>query len=208
MGLPSHIEAIKNREISTEQETKFSRGNDKKKTQTPYNKQQSNVGQGSGSGFDRGSQAIRNPQERQQQQQQGGFIQRQEMTPEEIALKKKIAEKANRWTQGIVASDPEKQLKNAIKLNLNKLTPDNFEIIRDDILKIAVQGLDNTQKVADLIIENAWTQKHYVNTYAKLCEYLGKCDKLFFEEKKEGKKKNDFKLHIMKKIQNVFEDES
>ena len=57
-----------------------------------------------------------------------------------------------------------------------------------------------------MILEKAWTERNYCKTYSKLCDFLGKSDKLNFGEKKA--KKNDFKLEIFNKIQKVFEDES
>jgi len=51
--------------------------------------------------------------------------------------------------------------------------------------------------VSEFIIENAWTQKQYVNTYAKLCDFLGKQDKLNFDEVKEARKKKNVIDHFI-----------
>lgn len=53
---------------------------------------------------------------------------------------------------------------------------------------------DNCRRVAEFIVENAWTQKQYVNIYAKLCDFLGRQDKLNFDENKDAKKKKNVYL--------------
>jgi len=132
------------------------------------------------------------------------------LTPEELEMKEKLSKNVNAWIAGKKGeTDPEEQTRKDIKFNLNIITLDNFEVIKEKILEIASKGIDNCRKVSEFLIENAWTQKQYVNTYAKLCDFLGKQDKLNFDEVKDAKKKkNDFKLQILKKIQTVFEEES
>jgi len=76
--------------------------------------------------------------------------------------------------------DPEEALKKEIKFNLNLLTKENFEKIKEVILNIACQREESCQKLAEILVENAWTQKKYMNTYAKLCAFLGKQESLEF----------------------------
>lgn len=138
------------------------------------------------------------------------------LSEEELKMKERLSKNVNRWISDMKTGvDPEEATRKEIKFNLNIITLDNFDVLKDKILDIASQKMENCQRVSDLIVENAWTQKQYVNTYAKLCEFLGKQDKLFFDgpsDSKEGKdpkkRKNAFKLQILKKIQTVFEEES
>ena len=50
-----------------------------------------------------------------------------------------------------------------------------------------IRSVENCKKVADFLIEMAWSQNGYANTYAKLCDYLGKQHKLNFDQIKEPK---------------------
>lgn len=51
-----------------------------------------------------------------------------------------------------------------------------------------------SKRLAELLIEKAWSEVKYSKIYAKLCEYLGKCDKLNFDQADQSvpgdKKKN------------------
>jgi hypothetical protein len=66
---------------------------------------------------------------------------------------------------------PEQQFKNKIKTHLNKLTPDNFEIIKKEI--IADIGA-NFQPTIDVILETATKQPKYGSVIAKLCSFIVK----------------------------------
>lgn len=59
-------------------------------------------------------------------------------------------------------------------------------------------SLENCKRVAESIVENAWKQKHYASTYARLCTYLGAAESLFFggADSNPTKKKNVTKLDI------------
>jgi len=76
-------------------------------------------------------------------------------------------------------------------LALNKLTPDNFDKLRDEILDLAGTSIEACRKVGEIILEKSWTEKSYCKTYSRLCEILGKSDKLFFVAKKEEAKAGD-----------------
>ena len=92
--------------------------------------------------------------------------------------------------------DPEALLNVEIRSNLNKLTPNNYERIRDDLLKIALENRNNMDKVLDLTLNNAWKQKKYAETYAELCSFLGGSKVLKFDTEENKTKKNVRKLYL------------
>ncbi len=107
-------------------------------------------------------------------------------------MKEKLNSSVNAWMTGKKGeTDPEEKIKKDIKFNLNIITLDNFDKIKDIILDIASQKFDNCRRVAEFLVENAWTQKQYVNIYAKLCDFLGRQDKLNFDDVKDSKKKKN-----------------
>jgi len=42
---------------------------------------------------------------------------------------------------------------------LNKLTPDNFDKLRDEILDLAGTSIEACRKVGEIILEKSWTEK-------------------------------------------------
>ncbi|EMC92697.1 hypothetical protein BAUCODRAFT_55934, partial [Baudoinia panamericana UAMH 10762] len=61
-----------------------------------------------------------------------------------------------------------------VKSNLNKMTPDNFEKISDQILEIAHQSKNETdgrtlRQVIQLTFEKACDESHWAGMYAKFC---------------------------------------
>jgi len=54
---------------------------------------------------------------------------------------------------------------------MNLLTAENYDIIKNKILQIAL-GEGALEKVINTIIEKAWTERKYANIYAQLCYFL------------------------------------
>ena len=48
-------------------------------------------------------------------------------------------------------------------------------------MNLMFDSLENCKRVGESIVENAWKQKHYASTYARLCTYLGAAESLYFE---------------------------
>jgi len=209
--VPESLQKYRNREILNESLKKRTGGGGQDvKSNKPESKQfdrgtiqQPTPQAPAGEGFERGTGM------RKEEEPKATFV-RLGLTPEEKAMKEKLNSSVNAWMAGKKGEkDPEEVIRKDIKFNLNIITLDNFDKIKDIILDIASQKFDNCKKVAEFIVENAWTQKQYVNIYAKLCDFLGRQDRLNFDESKDPKKKkNDFKLQIMKQIQTVFENET
>jgi len=211
--IPEGLEKYRNREILNESLKKRAGGGQDVKSNKPESKQfdrgtqqQPTPSAPMGEGFERGTSMRKEVEEPPKEKT---FV-RLGLTPEEKAMKEKLNSSVNAWMAGKKGEkDPEEVIRKDIKFNLNIITLDNFDKIKDIILDIASQKFDNCRRVAEFIVENAWTQKQYVNIYAKLCDFLGRQDKLNFDESKDPKKKkNDFKLQIMKQIQTVFENET
>lgn len=64
-----------------------------------------------------------------------------------------------------------------VKAALNKMTPDNFEKISDQILQIAAQSKDETdgrtlRQVIQLTFEKATDEAHWASMYAKFCKKM------------------------------------
>ena len=133
-----------------------------------------------------------------------GIIQRQTITKEELEARARIEKNLNKWEKNIKSNKtPEELLQNSIRLQLNILTPDNYEKIKEEIKSLAAQSKFATESVCDILIEKAWNEVKYCKLYANLCEYLGKIESLCFE----NAGKNYFKSYLISKIQGVFEDE-
>ncbi|KAK7213557.1 hypothetical protein V2G26_020735 [Clonostachys chloroleuca] len=72
--------------------------------------------------------------------------------------------------------DPE-MVQRKVKAALNKMTPDNFEKISDQILVIASQSKDETdgrtlRQVIQLTFEKATDEAHWASMYAKFCKKM------------------------------------
>ena len=55
--------------------------------------------------------------------------------------KKELEGNVGAWIKGIKTEDPDKIAEKKIKMNLNIITPDNFEVIKEEILKLASEKL-------------------------------------------------------------------
>ena len=106
--------------------------------------------------------------------------------------------------------DPLKVLENDFKRNLNKLNPDNFDKIKVKILELTRTSKDNMDIIVRKIIEKAWVELKYMETYAQLCNFLivseGQSGMTSMSESSK-KKNNSFKSKLLEKIQKVFETE-
>ena len=59
-----------------------------------------------------------------------------------------------------------------IKLALNKLTPDNYTIVFDDIAKLRAKTEDAPKILVEIIFRKAWKEQKYIRVYARLCNDL------------------------------------
>ena len=108
---------------------------------------------------------------------------------------------------------------NGIKINGRPVgttyynTASDFKVIREKILEIAKNNKDNIDVLVQKIIEKAWVEPKYIETYAQLCYFLQNEKSLDDSETKrlDGSKrifaKNFFKNKLLDKIQKAFETE-
>ena len=132
-----------------------------------------------------------------------------EVDKDELAKKRSIENSKLREKQ----ANKDKDIK-LIRLNLNKLTPENYQKLLPFFKKSVKGGPKKVQALVNFIMKGAWTQPKYIKMYAKLTTYLGS-KKMFNEtlkpKGKKGKKekevkevRNPFKAALTSKIQNVF----
>ena len=132
-------------------------------------------------------------------------------------LKKiEIRKSVNKWTshfKGQREGNKEVEFQNEIRNSLNKLTPDNYEIIKQELLQKVTNSQEKCEFLVKKIIEKAWSEPKYTKVYAQLCNFLQSAKELELEEESNGrkdstkprKKKNMFKSSLLGNIQNCFE---
>lgn len=82
-----------------------------------------------------------------------------------------------------------------IRLDLNILTPTNFDIIKKKLFDLAMSDEVLCEHVVEGIIEKARTQKTYSLVYANLCKYMIDESKKFTDERNKI-----FKNHLYTNI--------
>lgn len=100
-----------------------------------------------------------------------------------------------------------------IRLDLNILTPTNFEVIRKNLLELAMTDENLCEHVVEGIIEKARTQKTYSVVYADLCKFMldesKKISKLPSQKdetpERIAEKQKWFKNHLYTNIQETFQ---
>lgn len=134
------------------------------------------------------------------------IIQRRVEDPKKI----EIQTKTNKWTnhfKNLRENDGEIEFQNEIRNNLNKLTPDNYNIIREIILEQIQNNQIKCEFFVNKIVEKALIEPKYTKVYAELCLFLQNSKKLNLEDNSSKKKKNAFKSTLLGKIQSLFESE-
>ena len=134
-------------------------------------------------------------------------------------LKKiEIRKSVNKWTshfRGQREGNKEVEFQNEIRNSLNKLTPDNYEIIKQELLVKVANSQEKCEFLVKRIIEKGWSEPKYTKVYAQLCNFLQSAKELELEEESNGrkesmkhrKKKNMFKSSLLGNIQNCFEED-
>ena len=134
--------------------------------------------------------------------------------PRKLEIKKSV----NKWTNHFKTQregDSDIEFQNDIRNNLNKLTPDNYEIIRQIILERVRNSQVKCEFLVKKIIEKAWNEQKYTKVYAELCNFLQNSKELESEEEpahketsaKLKKKKNIFRSVLLGSIQSSFEED-
>ena len=105
-------------------------------------------------------------------------------------FKETLREKTNEWTKYMIGKKqyPSVLLENSVRLIFNKLTPENFDVLKREIIYIARKGKEECDVIITLLIKKAWAELMYAKTYLEMCYFL-QADKNLNYENKEGKKK-------------------
>lgn len=84
---------------------------------------------------------------------------------------------------------------------LNKLTPQNFEKLRDQLFEICKESEDHTTDATNAIYTRACSGNKYTEMFAMLCSFLAGKKELFFEK---SYKKNQFHRSLLIICEEIF----
>ena len=91
---------------------------------------------------------------------------------------------------------PSVLLENSVRLIFNKLTPENFDVLKREIIDIARKGKEECDAIINLLIKKAWAELMYAKTYAEMCYFLQADKNLNYENKERKTTKNYFKSKL------------
>ena len=95
--------------------------------------------------------------------------------------------------------DEKDSIKKELRDILNRLTKDNYEFLKDKILEIIKDKIENQEKFLDIFFIKAIKETSYGELYAKLCKYLNKA----LPQKTQ---KNNIKKEKAKISSSIFRD--
>ncbi|KAL4481943.1 hypothetical protein ABPG74_008032 [Tetrahymena malaccensis] len=132
-------------------------------------------------------------------------ISRQKEDIDIIEFKMKLKKNASQFTEHAktLRADEFKKQISEIRLDLNILTPTNFEVIRKKLFDLAMTNENLCEYVVEGIIEKARTERTYSQVYADLCKYMIDQSKKLPTEAQQKM----FKSHLYTNIQQTFEGE-
>mmetsp|Transcript_27503 Transcript_27503/g.49538 ORF Transcript_27503/g.49538 Transcript_27503/m.49538 type:complete len:495 (+) Transcript_27503:201-1685(+) len=134
-------------------------------------------------------------------------------TPESVAEwraakseeEKMIAEKAKLYTARRNATVEETELiKKKIKINLNKLTPNNKDKLQVTLLEVAKTCHEALRELTVALFDKAWSEQKYSSLYALICQFLKENFEGFAYPGEEASR-NWFKHELLTMCQEVFE---
>lgn len=101
-------------------------------------------------------------------------IQWRHITDEEVFdTQQKFLEKAKEHKARREAPVEEQEAaKKKIKMTLNKLTPNNFDKLKEQLVEIGKQSLSTLNLLTIGIFDKAWSEVKYTQMYANLCQYM------------------------------------
>ena len=79
-----------------------------------------------------------------------------------------MQERSGEWLKNKKTEDSDEvsKIKKQIGFNLNLLTPDNYEKLKDKITALALTSNSIMETFISMILEKAWEDKLYVGLYA------------------------------------------
>ncbi|EFJ49949.1 hypothetical protein VOLCADRAFT_80411, partial [Volvox carteri f. nagariensis] len=114
----------------------------------------------------------------------------------------------NRWQAGIsTAEDPEEEKKQkTFKGILNKLTPDNYDKLKQQILSVPITHQKTLEGFINQIFDKALIETTFSEMYANLCKEIHPSLPQFPSNDPNNQKPVDFRRLLLNKCQQEFED--
>uniref|UniRef100_A0A182WHC8 MIF4G domain-containing protein n=1 Tax=Anopheles minimus TaxID=112268 RepID=A0A182WHC8_9DIPT len=122
----------------------------------------------------------------------------------------KLKGSANAWKPSFMMApgklDPEteatQQLSREFRSALNKLTPENFAVLKEQIKKMTIDTEERLGNCIKILFEKAIMEPNFSDTYAQLCKQLGMEIKV---QSKESEKEINLKRQLISQCQVEFE---
>ncbi|KAH9559266.1 hypothetical protein CY35_06G048400 [Sphagnum magellanicum] len=142
------------------------------------------------------------PQQQQQQQQQQS--QQQENGPTETRAVMTIAKAANPWSARRGAQSEKEKVFRTVKGILNKLTPEKYDVLLEQMMQAGISSAEILQGVISLIFDKAVLEPSFCSMYAQLCVNLSK-ELPEFPAEQSGEKPVTFRRVLLNTCQEEFE---
>jgi len=103
-------------------------------------------------------------------------------------------------------TDRETQMRRKIKSVLNKISPDSFLSLVDQLLQIELSGPKDLKIMCGLLFDVAVTEHHFCEMYADVCRMLAsRCKEFPTADSKNGRLKTTFAHVLIDRCQEEFE---
>lgn len=119
----------------------------------------------------------------------------------------KLNEAENAWKPRHLQSETSRdetgneELFKRFRSTMNKLTPENFNVLLNELLRLKIDTVERLRGCISLVFEKAISEPNYSRVYAEICSKLGSL-RITTEE---GQKPVTFKSHLLTQCQNEFE---
>ena len=122
----------------------------------------------------------------------------------------KISEAAKKTTLKLTSTiEEQEKVKRTIKITLNKLSPNNLEKLKLDLLAIGKESRLALNTLTEYIFEKAWSEIKYTQMYASLCKFLKSELKDYqYQEDSPGSNPNYFRYELLVMVENAFRNTS
>mmetsp|Transcript_29696 Transcript_29696/g.67316 ORF Transcript_29696/g.67316 Transcript_29696/m.67316 type:complete len:474 (-) Transcript_29696:519-1940(-) len=106
--------------------------------------------------------------------------------------------------KGAVVQDRHEALHRQVQSLLNKIAPDNLQVICFKLADIQISNAEELQFVIEIIFKKALSESHYCSTYADMMTVLGHCYPEFPAET-EGGSPRSFTRMLLTTVQSEYE---
>lgn len=124
----------------------------------------------------------------------------------------KLHEAENAWKPKMLQGDDGRskeeketdELYRKFRSVMNKLTPENFDILLNEMMSAQIDTVDRLKGCIQLVFEKAISEPNYSTIYAKVCKRLSAINISNDSESKDGKKVT-FRVILLNQCQSEFE---